>query len=58
MSCNVRKGNKLLDEASMSLLRPPREPHWRPSFAVPLFKRKESWEHFVSEAYWNVELEE
>ena len=57
-ACNVRKGNKLLDEAAMRLLQVPREPHWRPSFAVSLFKGKASWDQFVSEAYWNVELEE
>ena len=58
LTCNVKKGNKLVDEAEHKLLRPPTEPRWRPSFAVPLFRRRESWEHFVSEAYWNVELEE
>jgi 5-methylcytosine-specific restriction endonuclease McrA len=58
VSCNVRKGNKLLGEAGMSLLKQPREPRWRPSFAVPVFKRRASWEHFISEAYWNVQLEE
>jgi 5-methylcytosine-specific restriction endonuclease McrA len=58
MTCNVRKGNKQLTEAGMCLLRQPKEPHWRPSFAVPLFKRRASWDHFVSEAYWNIELDE
>ena len=57
-SCNVKKGNMLLKEAGMKLLRQPREPAWRPSFAAPLFKRRASWQNFVSEAYWNIELEE
>ncbi len=56
--CNVRKGNKLLEEAGMRLLRKPKEPAWRPSFALPWIKRKASWEQFVSEAYWNIELEQ
>jgi 5-methylcytosine-specific restriction endonuclease McrA len=58
LRCNVRKGNRRPEEAGMALRHRPTEPHWRPSFALPLVRRRESWEHFVSEAYWNIELEE
>ncbi len=57
--CNIHKGDKSVQEAGMKLSRPPREPRWRPSVFVSLpLQRRESWEHFISEAYWNVELEE
>ncbi|HNR99457.1 MAG TPA: HNH endonuclease [Planctomycetota bacterium] len=58
-ACNVRKGNKLPADAAMKLLKPPREPRWRPTVLVALpVQRRESWDHFISDAYWNVELEE
>jgi 5-methylcytosine-specific restriction endonuclease McrA len=56
LSCNARKGNRLLERAGMRLLRAPRKPSPRMAFVLPLGRRKESWEQFVSDAYWNVEL--
>jgi len=58
LRCNRRKANRTLQEAGMRLQRPPLEPHWSPCIAIPLAKRRASWEQFVSEKYWNVELEE
>ena len=58
LDCNSKKSNKLPREAGLSLLKKPTEPTWKPSLMLPLFKRKVSWDHFVSEAYWNVELNE
>lgn len=55
--CNARKGNRALEAAGMRLQRPPREPPPQLAFALPLGRRKASWDHFVSEAYWNTELQ-
>ena len=57
LQCNARKGNRLLKNASMSIVRAPKEPPPQAAFTLHLSKRKASWDQFVSEAYWNVELE-
>ena len=56
LACNARKGNRSLEAATMELRRAPREPPPQMAFTIQLAQRKASWEHFVSEAYWNVEL--
>jgi 5-methylcytosine-specific restriction endonuclease McrA len=56
--CNVRKGSRLLDEARMTLISPPRRPPWSPCLSVTVTRRRASWEKFVSEQYWNVALEQ
>jgi 5-methylcytosine-specific restriction endonuclease McrA len=56
--CNARKGNRTLQASRMEILRLPREPPPQAAFTLQVVKRKASWEHFVSEAYWNVELED
>jgi 5-methylcytosine-specific restriction endonuclease McrA len=57
VSCNVRKANRTPDEARMKLRRHPARPAWRPLYAShPV--RIESWSKFLSEAYWNVTLDE
>lgn len=58
LRCNRRKASRGLGESGIRLLRPPQEPRWTPFISIPLGKRKESWEQFISERYWNVELEE
>jgi 5-methylcytosine-specific restriction endonuclease McrA len=58
LACNFRKGNRRLAGARMKILRPPKEPPPQMAFTLNIGKRKASWEHFVSEAYWDVELEE
>lgn len=55
--CNARKANRTPDEAGMRLRRPPFRPSWRPHYASHGV-RIESWAKFVSEAYWNVSLDE
>jgi len=57
--CNLRKGNKTLAEAGMSLIRKPTRPSWR-SFVKYNFTEidEESWKDFMDLAYWNIELEE
>jgi 5-methylcytosine-specific restriction endonuclease McrA len=56
--CNVRKGNRSLENANMRLLRPATRPQWSPCLTVNLGRRRASWEKFVSEQYWTVTLEE
>lgn len=56
LECNARKGNRTLKAASMTLKRQPKEPPPQMAFTLSLGRRKASWEHFVSEAYWNTEL--
>ena len=57
IACNTRKGNRLPQEAQMSLIRKPKRPKWRPFVHVTFSSQQhESWRHFVDLAYWNVEL--
>jgi len=58
LGCNCRKGNRTLEDAGMGLRRTPKEPPPQLAFTIQFGQRKASWEHFVSEAYWNVELQE
>ncbi len=55
--CNRRKANRTPHEAHMRLRHKPKAPRWSPLFAVQDV-RIESWAKFISEAYWNVELED
>ena len=57
VECNDRKANRLPSEVSMGLIRPPKRPEWATQIGVRLGRnRKPSWERFVSDAYWNIEL--
>jgi 5-methylcytosine-specific restriction endonuclease McrA len=56
LDCNKRKGNRTPDQAGMRLRRKPMRPKWQPLYALREI-RIESWSKFISEAYWNVELE-
>jgi 5-methylcytosine-specific restriction endonuclease McrA len=58
LSCNARKGSRSLANARMQILRAPKEPPPQMAFTLHVGKRKASWEQFVSDAYWNVELED
>ncbi len=57
VDCNSRKANRTPDQAGMKLRRPPVRPNWKPLYASNGMKI-ESWSKFLSEAYWNVTLEE
>ena len=57
VSCNKRKADRTPEQARMPLRKPPVRPTWRPLYASRDM-RIDSWTRFVSEAYWNVELEE
>ena len=54
--CNARKADRTPKQASMRLLKEPVRPAWKPVYAERI-DRMESWSKFISEAYWNVELE-
>ncbi len=56
VACNSRKADRTPIQAGMSLRTEPVRPRWTPLFARRL-ERFESWSKFVSEAYWEVELE-
>ena len=58
VDCNRKKGHRTLIQSGMRLLHKPHKPRWNPSLKLPIFKRKVSWENFIAEAYWTVELME
>ena len=59
VACNDRKANRLPGEAGMKLVRAPKAPEWATHIGVRLGRyRKPSWERFVSDAYWSIELQE
>jgi 5-methylcytosine-specific restriction endonuclease McrA len=55
--CNARKANRTPEQAGMKLRRPPFRPTWKPLYDASTI-RIASWSRFLSEAYWNVSLEE
>lgn len=57
IECNTRKANRTPEQAGMPLRTQPVRPVWRPLYAAR-HVRMESWTRFVSESYWNVELQE
>lgn len=54
-SCNHRKADRTPTEARMKLRKEPVRPRWNPAFSRHNL-RLESWQKFISDAYWNVEL--
>ena len=57
MECNKRKANRTPAEAGMSLRQAPKKPSWRAIAPLHPRIRRESWEHFLDRAFWEVELE-
>ncbi len=58
VECNKRKSNRPLLEAGMRLRKHPRAPRWSSDTALLLGRRRASWESFISDRYWNVELKD
>ncbi len=58
VDCNKRKANRPLRRTGMTLLRKPGIPKWSWDIEVSFGRRKVSWENFLSERYWNVELQD
>ena len=56
VACNNRKADRTPQQAKMKLRRQPIRPTWKPLYAAHRV-RIASWAKFISEAYWNVELE-
>lgn len=56
-TCNKKKSNKTLEETGMKLLRKPFKPKWPPQLVMPMTKVRQSWEQFISDKYWEAELE-
>ena len=56
VSCNARKADRTPEQARMPLRSQPVRPLWRPLYSARGV-RIESWVRFVSESYWNVELQ-
>lgn len=57
VACNARKANRTPEQAHMRLRKRPTRPDWKPMYAYSNV-RIESWARFISEAYWNVALDE
>ena len=55
--CNRRKANRTPEEAGLALLRAPFRPRWTPILAIPVGRQRQAWSRFVSERYWNIELQ-
>ncbi|HPO16859.1 MAG TPA: HNH endonuclease [Candidatus Hydrogenedentes bacterium] len=59
LRCNLKKGSKTPEEASMHLLHKPVAPHWLPRFGMPIPKDElMSWQRFVDLAYWHTDISE
>lgn len=57
--CNTRKGDRLPEEAKMTLLRRPRQPHWLSCVnTIPGSRGRDIWQRFLDNAYWTVGLTE
>jgi len=57
IACNKKKANRTPDEAGMKLRKAPKKPTWKSLSQLNPRDRKQSWDQFLSEAYWEVELE-
>lgn len=57
VACNARKANRTPEQAGLTLRKKPVRPAWKPHYAAS-YARIESWSKFLSEAYWNVTLDE
>ena len=50
--CNLKKGDKTLEESGLKLRTRPFEPVWSPIFRVPHQKYKDSWKQFLPEKHF------
>ena len=57
VACNKRKADRTPQQAGLKLKRTPVRPNWNPLYGFHDM-RIESWSKFLSEAYWNVLLQE
>ncbi len=57
LDCNRRKADRPPEKSGLKLRKAPRKPSWKMLAQVPPRLRRETWEQFLSRAYWEVELE-
>ena len=57
VECNKLKADRSPVQAGLKLRRSPRKPTWKALVQVPARDRRESWDKFLSRAYWEIELE-
>jgi 5-methylcytosine-specific restriction endonuclease McrA len=57
VACNARKADRSPTQAGLALRGAPRKPSWRSLARIEPRIRRESWEQFLTRAYWEVELE-
>ena len=57
IECNKAKANRTPEEAGLRLRKVPKKPSWSALSCITPGKRLKSWEQFISEAYWGVQLE-
>jgi 5-methylcytosine-specific restriction endonuclease McrA len=57
VECNKRKADRSPEKAGLKLRRAPKKPTWKALVQVPARDRRESWDKFLSRAYWEIELE-
>lgn len=61
IKCNLKKGNKLLNESGMEMVIQPSKPLYNSGLSL-IFRSpkqiKASWQKFVDSIYWNIELEQ
>jgi len=58
IKCNSSKADRTPAEAKLIMRTKPVKPNWTPRLVIARVPYRASWEKFVSEAYWNVELKE
>ena len=57
VDCNVRKGGRTPRQANMTLIRKPEKPKRSPILHMKMSQKKyHSWQSFLDNAYWSVEL--
>lgn len=57
VACNSKKADRSPEQAGLKLRKAPRKPSWKALAQFPPRERRESWDAFISRAYWEVELE-
>lgn len=56
IECNKKKADLPLEKCGLKLRKKPVKPSWKALMQVSPKLRKQSWDQFLSEAYWEVEL--
>lgn len=56
VECNRKKANRTPEEAGLKLRKTPKKPTLKMLFQAPPHVRRESWDKFIDNAYWDVEL--